>query len=488
MVELNNIVNAAGLDAEAKTALGQLVEVFADRADKNRLLEQYYEAKQPTPSIGINNIPDTVDVPARCDWAAKAVTSVSERVRMNGFTFAGDYRDAALDRIERANGLSAGFNRHVASELVHGCMFATVQRIGDAVAVRTHTAETAVAIWDVAAQHIAAGFVVADSRRTKWSPNAPVPVQVNLHLPRRVVVITQHECGRWAAASKPTPLDRPMMEAFCFRPTGTKPFGQSRITPAVRYYVDEVQRTLRYMAVSGALYATPKDVLMGLSEAQFKAMEGENFNVMATSLFKATRAKDGSVPDYRRIQAASPQPYIDSIATYAKLFSGATGVPLNSLGIVQDNPSSAQAIEAQREDICVAAEDCIETNRESMRNVALMAMAVAENKTLDRLTDEQLSVMPDFRNPMRPSLAATADAYVKIASVLDGFAQTREFLRGQGFTPERGGERALAARFRREPARPARHHGRGQASLHHLGYGGGVGHGADPARRARLPH
>ena len=229
--------------------------------------------------------------------------------------------------------------------------------------------------------------------------------------------------------------DRPMMEAFCFRPTGTKSFGQSRITPAVRYYVDEVQRTLRYMAVSGALYATPKDVLMGLSEAQFKAMEGENFSVMATSLFKATRSKDGSVPDYRRIQAASPQPYIDSIATYAKLFSGAMGVPLNSLGIVQDNPSSAQAIEAQREDICVAAEDCIETNRESMRNVALMAMAVAENKMLDRLTDEQLSVMPDFRNPMRPSLAATADAYVKIASVLDGFAQTREFLRGQGFTP-----------------------------------------------------
>ena len=141
------------------------------------------------------------------------------------------------------------------------------------------------------------------------------------------------------------------------------------------------------------------------------------------------------MPDYRRIQAASPQPYIDSIATYAKLFSGATGVPLNSLGIVQDNPASAEAIAAQREDICVAAEDCIETNRESMRNVALMAMAVAENKTMDQLTDKQMTVMPAFKNPMRPSLASTADAYVKIAGVLDGFAQTREFLRGQGFTP-----------------------------------------------------
>lgn len=120
MVELNNIVNAAGLDSEAKTALEQLVEVRSKHAEKNRLLGQYYEAKQPTPSIGINNIPETVDVPARCDWAAKAVTSVSERVRMSGFTFAGDYKDATLEQIERASGLSAGFNRHVASELIHG--------------------------------------------------------------------------------------------------------------------------------------------------------------------------------------------------------------------------------------------------------------------------------------------------------------------------------------------------------------------------------
>lgn len=436
MVELSNLTDATGLDSESKLAIEQLVEVYEKRQPMNRLLGQYYECKQPTPSIGINNIPETVDVPTRCDWAAKAVTSVSERVRMSGFTFEGNYKDAALDRIERVNGLSANFNRHVASELVHGCMFATVQRNGETVAVRTHTAETAAAIWDVAAQRIAAGFVIADSRRTKWSPSTPVPVQVNLHLPLRVVVLRQYAPGKWSAVSNPTPLDRPMMEAFCFRPTGTKPFGQTRITPAVRYYVDEVQRTLRYMAVSGALYAVPKDILTGVTKDQLKAMEGSKFSVMVTSLFMATRdPKSGQVPDYKRLQAASPQPYIDSIATYAKLFSGATGVPLNSLGIVQDNPASAEAIAAQREDICVAAEDCIETNRESMRNVALMAMAVAENKTMDQLTDKQLTVMPDFKNPMRPSLASTADAYVKIAGVLDGFAQTREFLRGQGFTP-----------------------------------------------------
>lgn len=435
MVDTHNLAAARGMSGEDEDTLRQLLDVYRERLPRNRELTAYYEAKQQTPSIGVDNIPENVRVGARCDWASKAVASVSERVRMDGFGFAGDYRDPVLEEVERTCRLSASFNRHIASELVHGCMFATVQRVGGRVAVRTHTAETAAAIWDEAEQRIGAGLVVADSRRTSWSPTRAVPVQVNMHLPGRVVVLTQAAPAKWTARTLRTPLDRPMMEAFCFRPTGGKPFGQSRITPTVRYLVDEVERTMRYMAVSGALYATPKDVLMGLTEQQFKEMADAKWSVMVGSLFMGTRDKNGQTPDYRRIQSASPQPYIDSIQAYGKLFSGATGVPLNSLGIVQDNPASAEAIAAQREDICTAAEDCIESNREAMRNVALMAMAVGGNTTLDGLTDEQLSVTPNFRNPMRPSLAATADAMVKIAGVMDGFAQTREFLANMGFTP-----------------------------------------------------
>lgn len=434
-MNLSNIENADGLEQPERSIVRLLLDVHAEHAADNAMLTRYYESKQPTPSIGIDNIPDTVDVPARCDWACKAVTSVSERVRMDGFTFAGDYRDESLERIERTCRLSAAFNRHIASELVHGCMFATVQRAAGGTSVRIHTAETAAAIWDESEQRIGAGMVVADSRTTEWSRHDPVPVQVNVHLPGKVVVIRRYAAGRWRAESMPTPLDRPMMEAFAFRPTGMKPFGQTRITPAVRHYVDEVQRTMRYMAVSGALYAIPKDVLTGMSEEQLKAMQDAKWSVMVTSMFMATRDRNGDTLDYKRIQSASPQPYIDSIAAYAKLFSGATGVPLNSLGIVQDNPSSAEAIAASREDVCVAAEDCIESNREAMRNVALMAMAVDGNTTLDGLSADQLTVMPNFKNPMMPSLAATADAMTKVAGVLEGFAQTREFLSNMGFTP-----------------------------------------------------
>lgn len=432
-MDLTGILRASGADAADVETMRQLLDVHKSVSSHNRLLDLYYESEQPTPSIGIDNIPDCVDPGVRCDWAAKAVTSVSERVRLDGFVFEDDYEDEGLSRIVERNHLNDAFNRHVASELVNGCMFATVNRGFDGVDVRMHTAETSAAIWDTARGQIAAGFVVADAKRTKWSPNNPVPVQVNLHLPGRVVVFKRDGAASWNASSLTMPLDRPMMEAFCFRATGLKPFGQTRITKTVRYLVDEVERTLRYMAVSSAFYATPQRYLMGLTDEQYDEMVDNKWKSLIGGMLLSTRDDDGNVPTTGQFAANSPQPYIEAVQAYAKLFSGATGVPLNSLGVVQDNPSSAEAIAASREDVCVAAEDCIESNRISMRNVALMAMAVENNTTIDGLSEEQRSVMPHFRNPSMPNLASTADAMTKIASVMEGFSGTSVFLEGMGF-------------------------------------------------------
>lgn len=432
-MNLSGILEADGLDPSDRDVLSELVDVHSSVAARNRLLGLYYESEQPTPSIGIDNIPDCVDPGVRCDWARKAVTSVSERVRMDGFVFAGDYKDEGLARIEVANGIDGAFNRSIASELTHGCMFATVQRTDNRTTVRMHSADTSAALWDTAAGRLGAGFVVADAHRAKWSGNAVVPTQVNLHLPGAVVVISRTGPASWSADKRGMPVDRPMMEAFCFRPTGTKPFGESRITPTVRYLVDEVERTLRYMAVSSAFYATPQRYIMGLTDEQYDEMVDKKWKTLIGPMLLGTRDDDGNVPTPGQFAANSPQPYVEAVQAYGKLFSGATGVPLNSLGIVQDNPSSAEAIAASREDICTAAEDCIESNRESMRNVALMAMAVEYDTTIDGLTDEQRSVMPHFKNPTMPSLASTADAMTKIAAVLEGFSGTREFLSGMGF-------------------------------------------------------
>lgn len=451
-MNISGIENATGLSAGDAEILSELVRIHNRMYVRNMLLASYYDGEHQPASIGVNNIPDEVGPDVKCDWARKAVTSVSERVRMDGFVFGDDYTDEALTRVVRANHIVDEFNRHVAGELTYGCMFATVQRNNQTTSVRMHSAETSSAIWDTATGHIGAGFVLTDVRRYSWT-QTPVPAQINMHLPGRVIILRRTGPASWNAEKMQTPMDRPMMEVFAFRATGTKPLGETRITPTVRYLVDEVERTLRYMSVSSAFYATPQRYMLGLTDSEYDELVDNKWKTIIGAMLLSTKDADGDVPSVGQFSANSPQPYIDAIQTYAKLFSGATGVPLNSLGIVQDNPSSAEAMESQREDICIAAEDCIEANRESMRNVALMAMAVENNVPLDGLTDEQLTVMPRFASPRTPSLASTADAMVKIAGVLDGFSQTREFLTGMGF--ETAEVESIRAQVRRQQMKNA---------------------------------
>lgn len=66
----------------------------------------------------------------------------------------------------------------------------------------------------------------------------------------------------------------------------------------------------------------------------------------------------------------------------AALFSGATGVPLNSMGIFQDNPSSADAIETMRKDITDEAECFTENNTDSMFGVACFVMEILDSSCI----------------------------------------------------------------------------------------------------------
>lgn len=455
---IDGVERAANLGDEERRTIEALIEVNAKHAQRNRVLVDYYEGDANPREIGLQVVPDSVQVPEFCDWPRKAVTSVAERSRFSGFVFEDGSEDEDLNRIVIDNDLIGAYNRHVHSELIHGCMFATVNQYGGICRIRFHTAETSAAIFDDEAGRIGSGLVIAETARTSWSLSDPVPVQVNLHLPGLVVVLERTGTATWVADYRETPLDRPAMEAFAYLPTGLKPFGETRISKTVRSITDDVIRTLRNMAVSSAFYSSPQKYLIGLSDAQYDAMMGagddededgelteeqqeanalrarvSKWNAYITNMLVATRDEDGNIPEFGQLTAASPEPYIAVLRTYATLFSGATGVPLNSLGIVQDNPSSAEAIDAAREDICICAQNLNQSNGQSLRNVALMAMAQASDTSIDGLSDVQRTVMAKFLDPSMPSVVSQADAATKIAASAAWFVQTDEYLRLLGF-------------------------------------------------------
>ena len=433
---LANIECAANLDAAAKGELEALLDIHRSVDARNRLLREHYEGDARPAPLGICALPDTVRPEARNTWARKAVTSVSERCVLEGFAFEGDYRDEGLAETVRRNRTVQAFNRATPGMLTDGCMFATVGKSGGLPIVRFHTAQTAAGDWDDAGQCLRGGYVIARTERTPWSPRTPVPTLVNLHLPDRTVAVFRRGPSEWAAESMPHKMGRPMMEAFAYRPTGAKPLGETRISGEVRWLADEANRIMEDMAVAAELFAAPQKFLLGRSEKQFKKMSKNKMPAYMGLMLLATESENGGTPTYGQLPATQPTAYVEILALLAKMYSASTGVPLSSLGIVTDNPASAEAIAAAREDIITAAEDLRESCECSLREVAIMAMAVGGSVRPDELSAEQLTVAASFGDPAKPSTAAQADASVKLAGAVPGFGFTDEFWRMNKFTPQ----------------------------------------------------
>ena len=118
----------------------------------------------------------------------------------------------------------------------------------------------------------------------------------------------------------------------------------------------------------------------------------------------------------------------------ATQFSAATGLSVTDTGVVNDaNPTSSDAILAQSQTLIGMAEQLNVGNGNALRTIALMAQAIINNVSLDQLSDDQRDVVAHFKNPAMPTVAMTADAAIKIASVRPGFANTDVFAEMIGF-------------------------------------------------------
>ena len=182
------------------------------------------------------------------------------------------------------------------------------------------------------------------------------------------------------------------------------------------------------MQSSGAYYSVPKLLMLNLTSEQYDAVMGNKFKyqldrVIATEMDESGDAK----ASIQQLSGNSPQPFIDELRALACQFSGATGVPLNSLGIVQDNPSSAEAIGASREDICLVAQRDIKSDRPVLRKVALAALSVQLNTTVAELLDDspELSrLFARFDSPVLHTYGEVSNFVAQVSAVRDGFGQT----------------------------------------------------------------
>lgn len=453
MSEIDGIKNAIGLDGKQKSAINQVVDVYNKNLSRNKMLHEYYDGDITINDFGVQINNDALKEDAVCYWPQKAVDVLAERIRFDGFVFdqsadIEDGTDATLEAIMHRNRVINAYKRFTPSKLIHGCSFVCVNNAGGKAEIKFHSAETAAAIPD--GNHdsgvIGAGMAIAKTEVTSWSFNKRVPTVVNVYMPGQVIVITRENANKWVAVTHEVEEKSPMMFAFTHKANGHKPFGVSRITSAVRGYTRAAMRTMYHMEGSGAFYAFPKLALMGLTDEQFDELAENKHKVAVDSVLLGTRDNDGNAPTPYQFSGNSPQPFIDELRCYAGFVAGATGVPLTSLGIVQDNPSSADAMTSAREDLCVMAQSDADDDKEVLEKLIVLALAVEKNLTVDDLLSQYPmydGIIAHFQSPFIYSEAAMADSAMKVATVAPWYSGTDVFLEKLNF------DQATIARMRR---------------------------------------
>lgn len=433
---LAGICSADGLPPAERVVMGELVEIYnhhkAANADKARYYDQ--EVTSGECNLGIGLPSDLANLTMACCWPEKAVTALADRSRFDGYVNANGESLPELDAIVRDNRLVSQYSMSTVDELKHGGVLVTLGA-SDALgcSIRFHTFESAAARWNGELMRVDAAFAIIDSRRDE-SQFFWVPSHVNLYTDDATWELRNDGHG-WHATRAENGMGRCLATVLRNQPSNAQPLGTSRITKSVRALTRGYIRTMTLATVGLEFATSPQKYLMGVSDAQYDALIDQKFAKYCDSILLGTVDPDtGQVPQYGQLAQGTLQPHVDMLRMLSTQFAAATSLSVTDTGVVNDaNPTSADAVAAANEKLIRRAEDLNALNGEDMRDVAMMALAVSRNRALYELQDDARDVMAHFLPPSMPSLAAMADAAVKLATAVPSFAGTDVFWEMQGF-------------------------------------------------------
>ena len=339
-----------------------------------------------------------------------------------------------LDRIVQGNNLIAEYIKACRDELKYGCTFTTLSR-DDAIGakIRFHSPATASARWNGDKGRVDCGMAIIDTAPDNatdtWSPSL-----LYLYTDRAVWSLVRSG-SIWTATEYPHRMGRPLMVPLIYNATSSKPFGRSRIKEPIRRLIDGYVRTIANATIGLEFATSPQKYLLGVTDEQYDQVISQKFRQYVGSILASTvNPETGEKPSFGQLSQGSLAPHVEMIRMLATQFSAATGLSVTDTGVVNDaNPTSSDAILAQSVTLIGEAQQLNIANGSALDLIALMALAISQNKTIDELTDEEKDVRAHFKNPAMPSVAVTADAAIKIASARQGFAETDTFLEMIGF-------------------------------------------------------
>lgn len=430
MTELNFVSTIASAGSKpVDSALADLVsgmyQNLLEKRAKNTELQTYYDQKVLLKDLKISLPPQLRHLESVMGWPGKVVDVLADRVNFEGFAIDGD-DDLGLNRLAQQNNMPQEFSQVVTSALIQSCAFMSVD-VGDTsagepdVVLMPRSARNATGIYDRRTRSLSAGMTVLSNN------GDGEPTGFAVYLPDETITIAVKGGGRAVVDRVPNPTGRVLMDVLPIDANLERPFGRSRITPAVRTYTDAALRTIVRSEIGAEFFAAPQRYGLGIDPDAV----GDKWSAVMSRMIVASRDEDGELPQLGQFPQMSMQPHTDQLRQWASLLAGESSIPMDELGFPSDNPSSDAAIQSQRDPLRLRATRVVRSGEAMLRRLAVTALMLRGDIASP---DQAPQIHPLFAPVVHTTAAAAADALVKQAQVVPWIANTDVVLEKLGYS------------------------------------------------------
>lgn len=330
----------------------------------------YYEMKD-IESIATITIPSRLRQQYRSvfGWCAKSVDSLADRLQFRGFQ--NDNFD--LMEIFNMNNPDVLFDSAILGALISSCDFIYIAADEEGYPkLQVIDGANATGIIDPITGMLKEGYAVLDRDDNKK------PLIEAYFLPEHTEIYYDGDPYPDVYEHKaPYPLLVPVI----YRPDAKRPFGHSRISRTCMYLQKAAKATMERSEISAEFYSFPQKYVLGLDP------DTEAFDTLKatiSSMLDFRRGEDGTVPTVGQFTQQSMSPYTEQLRTIASVFAGETGLTLDDLGFVSQNPSSAEAIKASHETLRLTARKAQKTFGSCFLNTGYLAACLRDDFAYER--------------------------------------------------------------------------------------------------------
>lgn len=387
------------------------IDYLRKRLDRKRtrvkLRYRYYEMKNDTRDFGMVTPDEFRAFSSALGWCAKAVDSLADRLVFR--EFGSDNFD--LNGIYQLNHADILFDSAILSALIASCSFLYISPDEDGFPrLQVLDGCSATGVPDEVTGMLLEGYAVLER------DDHDRPTLEAYFTPGRTEYWRRDErTPRVETNRAPYPLLVPIV----YRPDAVRPFGHSRISRACIQITQGALRTVKRSEISAEFYSFPQKYVLGLSPDVEKM---DRWGATMSSFIQLSKDEDGDSPTMGQFTQQSMSPYTEQLRTFAALFAGETGLTLDDLGFVTDNPSSAEAIKASHENLRLAARKAQRTFGSGFLNAGYLAACVRDNFPYKRA---QLYLTKPLWEPVfepdAATLSAIGDGAVKLNQAVPGY-------------------------------------------------------------------